>query len=524
MKRFCYKIAGCLGILFLLMSCEKFINVEPIDSLSGNNYWKDERDAETFTLEIYRLFREASLIGGPYFIMGELRNGMGVKTGSFPNRWDINYAALNQVRLLAYTPRPEAGQNADTFWARNVHWDLLHDWKPFYKVVQSSNILYENVKRLSQNNTSISPAIVKKYQAEAVFMRCLSYFFMIRLYGDVPYYTNPYNDKPLGRMNQVEVIQNCLRELEAVKNDLPWTYAEPANIAVRAMRGSVLALMMNLNMWAAGFDEAKAMEYYQATDRLGDELTQEGAIGANAYELIPLNRITEIFSGRSRESFFEISNSVNYQGFTAANSRKMIPFYVLDGFTVSLNSDKENSELAYAPKHMEEMYPDGVADGRINAWFRDDPNWKAGNGKFRLFKFVNFEYGGGNQASNYANSIMVFRYAESLLLQAEACANLELNTKAADLLNQVRRRANAVEYPNNGHESLSEAIFYERAKELMGEGYYFFDLVRTGRIMNPKYTLAPMTFSAFNAGAWTWPISKDALINNPYMKLNYWNQ
>jgi hypothetical protein len=163
MKRYFYKIVGSCMLIFSLMSCDKFINVEAIDSLSGNNYWKDQGDAETFTLEIYRLFREATLLKGPYFIMGELRNAMVTKTGSYPNRWDINYAAQGQVPLLAYTFRPVPGADADRFWTYNVEWDIMDDWKPFYKVVQSSNILYENVMRLADNDKSISPTIVKRY-------------------------------------------------------------------------------------------------------------------------------------------------------------------------------------------------------------------------------------------------------------------------------------------------------------------------------------------------------------------------
>jgi hypothetical protein len=253
--------------------------------------------------------------------MGELRNAMVTKTGSYPNRWDINYAAQGQVPLLAYTFRPVPGADADRFWTYNVEWDIMDDWKPFYKVVQSSNILYENVMRLADNDKSISPTIVKRYQAEAVFMRSMAYFFMIRLYGDVPYYTNAYNDRPLPRMNHVEVAKKCLEELAAIKEDLPWTYDEPANRAVRGMRGSVIALMMHLNMWLAGFDEGNKANYYGQVDVLGDELTTIGEEQQKAYELLPIERIKEIFQGRSRESFFEISNSVNYQGCVSANSR-----------------------------------------------------------------------------------------------------------------------------------------------------------------------------------------------------------
>ncbi len=57
----------------------------------------------------------------------------------------------------------------------------------------------------------------------------------------------------------------------------------------------------------------------------------------------------------------------------------------------------------------------------------------------------------------------------------------------------------------------------------MGEGHHFYDLVRTRKILDPKFTPNPLSFSAFQAGAWTWPIDASATINNPYMTLNnYW--
>lgn len=522
-KRHLFKIATATMLTFSLVSCDKFLNVEPVDSLSGNNFWKDVNDAETFTLEIYRLFRESALLKGPYFIMGELRNAPVRKTGSYPNRWDIQYAAEGNVPKLAYEVRPTPGTDANRFWTYNVEWDILDDWTPFYRVIQGSNILFENIGRLAKNDPSISSNIIQSYQAEAVYMRCLSYFFLLRLYGDVPYYTNANNSTPLPRLDHVQVAKNCIAELEKIKDNLPWTYEEPANRGVRAMRGSVLALMMNLYMWMAGFDEPNATGYYQKVDALGDELVQQGMNAAHAYELIPLNRMDEIFQGRSRETLFEIPNSVNYQGFVSANSRKMIPFYVLDGFMVNLNQDKINSELAYSPEYLKEIYPEGVADGRKGVWF-DDSNWLSGDGKFRFYKFLNFEFKGANSAENYGNSITIFRMAESILLQAEANGKLGNEEKAASLLNLVRARAEATLYPGNGYDNINEAIYYERCKELMGEGWYFFDIVRTKKIIDIKYVSRPMSYSLFQAGAWTWPIDRKALTNNPYMKLNYWNQ
>src|SRR5690606_14094322 len=181
----------------------------------------------------------------------------------------------------------------------------------------SANILHEKVPAIAENDPSISPATVKRYQAEAVFKRSLTYFFLIRLYGDVPYYTNAYNQDPLPRMNHVQVAKNCLAELEAVKDDLPWTYEDPADRSVRAMRGSALALLMHLNMWCAGFDEGNKRLYYEAVDKLGDELRLVGMEQQGAYALLPIEETASIFNGRSKEGLFEIPTNPNYQSNTS---------------------------------------------------------------------------------------------------------------------------------------------------------------------------------------------------------------
>jgi hypothetical protein len=91
------------------------------------------------------------------------------------------------------------------------------------------------------------------------------------------------------------------------------------------------------------------------------------------------------------------------------------------------------------------------------------------------------------------------------------------------MLNIIRERAKTTLYQGGGGTVLKDAIFTERAKELMMEGHYYFDLVRTGRVTDQQWCFFPLTQSQFDNGGWTWPISTASLNNNPYMQLNnYW--
>jgi hypothetical protein len=86
----------------------------------------------------------------------------------------------------------------------------------------------------------------------------------------------------------------------------------------------------------------------------------------------------------------------------------------------------------------------------------------------------------GSDPLNYDNNIRAIRYADVLLMAAEAEAQSG-GTNAEDYLNQVRARAygdNSKDYQAS-EGTLLEAIYTERRKELAGEGHRFFDLVRT---------------------------------------------
>lgn len=125
--------------------------------------------------------------------------------------------------------------------------------------------------------------------------------------------------------------------------------------------------------------------------------------------------------------------------------------------------------------------------------------------------------------NNPDDNQMIFRYSDPILLRAEALAELKRDEEARTVVNVIRQRAGA-SLITVSDEELKEAIWWERVRELLGEGNFYYDLVRTKKVLNTEYTTAAMSVGAFNAGGWTWPIDKSALANNPHMRLNnYWN-
>lgn len=349
MKRFIY-IAVIIFVTVVPTGCKKFLSLDPPSNLSGNNFWRNKDDVEGYVNGLYSLFRAAVFRADmtaspgtdefPFFAWsGDMRGApiqRNPSTGS--NRTYFDLLANNNIRALVNGGSPDY-QNLFNI-KRFTQWDR------FFKVIASANIAVDVIPSMS--DPSLSEADKARYLGEATFIRNICYFFMVRLWGDVPYYTEPYFTGTLTRLNKTDVLKRLLVDMENAKEGLPWTYTNPAHVAVRAMKGSAIVLMMHINMWLACFDLSNESEYYQNVGKLGDELDQNNG----AYELLPLTRTKEIFKGRTREGLFEIPQNVNYGesfGWSAFSDNVLYAPY--KNFRIT------NSYMSYETDFMEAIFP-----------------------------------------------------------------------------------------------------------------------------------------------------------------------
>jgi hypothetical protein len=487
---------------FCLPSCKKFLNIQPLDKLTGNNFFQTKEDVVANIYDLSRIvfskINETHYVGA----VGEYRSGEVLHESQSDNAASREYVEfLGRNDLLNLIRR---GQPWDYY-----NFDRITDWTGYYRAIQGANIL---IAKLDEGVPGVTETEKGQFKAEAAFIRSLCYFTMVRLFGDVVYYTDAFHSTPLPRENFVSVLNKCIADLSSYKNQIPFTYSDPALKGVRASRGSIIALMMEMNMWNAGFDGANARKYYQATADLGKEL-----VASNAYRLLPLSDWSTVIKGRSDESLFEFYQSINY-GDAVLNVAPIADMFLHYPYKRPEYTHRV-SFAYYRGEYMQKLFQDG-GDKRITTWFNEDIF--ADNGKFMLLKYAKNSFIVGEEDANPDNTFMIFRYGGELLLAAEALANIDENTEAIKLVNMVRGRAGASPYTSSNGD-LKEFIFYERSRELIGEGHHYFDLVRTKRILNSQYSYNVLTSDKFSRGAWTWPINSGALNNNPFMKLNdYW--
>lgn len=496
-----------LGIAlgFSFSGCKDYLTVEPIDRLTGNNYYLSQQDVETNIAFIYAKFftkiNETWVMGA----IGEARSGE-----IFVSEGANSYNSRKVIEALGRNDINYAMAGNDFQWY-NIR--AITNWKTYYQVIQSTNILIE---KLEEGIPGVSGSDQTRYIAEAKFIRNFTYFWMVRLYGDVPYFTDAYHTEPQAREDMVSVLNKCIADLGPQKDLMPWSLNDPGLRGARPAKGAIIALLMHMNMWNSSFDPANKQKYLSEAVALGKQL-----IDSKQHKLVaPFNdqNWATVTKGRSEESLFEFYKSINYGDDVAA----LAPFwdhflrwpYKFPRYTNQL------SHCYFISTYMNQIFPEGDADKRREMWFEDITS---DNGRFVLRKFGTNVYASGNEDKNPDNTFSIFRYSDAILLYAEACAELNRDQEAIAAVNMVRDRAQATRYNGGGGSDLKNFIFLERGRELIGEGIRYFDLIRTRRIMSREWTMSPLTLDQYNRGGWTWPIDPSALNNNPYMELNdYW--
>ena len=370
------KIIICLLVVLgtSQFSCKKFLNITPVDRLTGNNFYRSVEDIEANIIDMYGTLFQKYTVTNTAGATGEFRSGEVIPAEQAPS-WRYDIAQLGGHNRRAPNPRGVQGRMtipASTVFndrtLNNVMFDFsgdsyefhtLTNWNDYYRVIQSANLL---VSKLEEGIPALSADQTKRYLAEAKFIRNYCYFTLVRLYGNVVYYTNPYQKDALARENMVSVIKKCIADLKPIKNDLPWSLSDPTQRGVRGSRGAVVGLLMNMNMWNAGFDAGNKQAYYEETVALGREITS-----SNAFRLLPLSDWATVSRGRSEESLFELFSTLNYGSNGASRWAPFGETFIHFPYRLPEYSFRYSAAI-FTEEYMRKLYQD-EAEPRLLTWF-----------------------------------------------------------------------------------------------------------------------------------------------------------
>ncbi len=481
-KKYSYQnliIPILLGVVLFGASCKKYLYQGPISATYSSQFWTSQASVEQASLAMYGQLRSnlRATYGGEaaHFVTGDLVAGTFLPvSGSF-----LSYSLMN--------PAPGyAGNKGIPYYFKYVpYWaGVLSDWSRFYQGIAQSNLILQNVPTMPAS-AFVNEQKRNQYLAEALFMRAYSYFYMIRIWGDPVYVNSMYADidygniPPLARTPENIVLDSCLNDLKKAALYLP---LPSAGVAIRANAGSNDALIAHIYAWKHQYDSAKV--YCQKV------------INNYGYSLEPMATYTNLWKGLgSSENIFELAMQLtntdpNFKQ-NQTNSWTEAQFNCFATFLKGpiVSNAKTNCWIAPLDGIVNKnLFVDSANDVRFKRILQYTPATGVDKAGYMLQKYTNFSYQDSvKKILPYINNnLVLFRLSDIYLLYAESQAMTGDLGGAAISLSKTEIRAGIKSYITaNTQPLLINEIVAERGRELIGEGQWYYDLIRTESYLRP---------------------------------------
>jgi hypothetical protein len=471
-------------------SCNDWMALIPPEGLIREEFWKTKEDVQAVLMGAYESFAQMDNL---MFLYGEIRGDL-VKPD--------NNTSLDEKKVMESNIYPA---------------NYLCNWERFYQVINYCNEVIKFAPVVKEKDNTFTDYQLKGYLSEAYFLRSLAYFYLVRIFKDVPLVLEPTTsddaDFYLPKTDGDEVLNRMVEDLQQATS---WAtidgYATLREVKSRATKASIEALLADIALWQ--FNYASCIQHVNNIIMLNKyRLQKSSSWFENYYPITEQVSVENIF-----EFFFD-------DGMSQRNH--------LYGMTQRYSYNYDPSERAlqmFGVKFAREIYRGEKSSIK-----------KYSETEYIIWKYVGrFPDGETVRSGTEANSCnwIVYRYADLLLMKAEALSQLNRFPEALTLLNEIRDRAdvpllNLADSPN----AFEDAILEERALELAFEGKRWFDLLRMGRrndfarksklieiiVLNvPSTQKRVLATKLSNPLGWYMPIYKTelernkALVQNPY--------
>jgi starch-binding outer membrane protein, SusD/RagB family len=480
-----------LWIILLLpvWGCEKWIDLIPPDGLIREEFWNKKEDVESVLMGAYESMAAMDEL---FFKYGEIRADM--VTGDYAQ-------SIEELKVQESNIYPD---------------NPLCSWAKFYQVINYCNEVIANAPEVQEMDDTFNDYLLQGYMAEAHFLRSLSYFYLVRVFRDVPLILEPSDNDEVDfyvpKTDGDEVLRKIRADLVAYRNFAPADALPTLEMNKgRASLAAFDALLADIALWNFEYEEC---------------LTHIVKIeNSDQYRLLKRVQWFELFyPGNSIEGIFEFQfeqsrgQNNNMYGLTQVNSHRYDP--------------SERALELFDPQYTVDLYRgEGVSIK------------KYGEGDYIIWKYVGMLPDGTTVRSGSEQTScnwIVYRYAEILLMKAEALSQLGRYAEAQETLNEVRERADVplLSLPDSPS-AFEDAILDERARELAFEGKRWFDLLRMGRRNNyarkdklielvirnvPSTQKRILALKLNNPLGWYFPIHENELERNRALKQNPYYQ
>ncbi|MCX7985870.1 MAG: RagB/SusD family nutrient uptake outer membrane protein [Bacteroidales bacterium] len=490
-------------VLTGLISCkEDFLDIRPIAAVNSETYYTTQKAAEQAVTAIYSQLNNVAfdkdLIMAVDVVSDDAEAG-----GEYVNEVP-SYENFNRMVPLATQGELE-----------NVYGTL-------FAIVYFSNLALEKLPTIKQIDKKADSRTIDRLMGEAKFMRALAYSYLSKYFGGVPLVDHVLSAEEyyLPKAKLIDIYKLIEKDLKEAIEVLPERSQFGPNNIGRASKGAARALLARNLLF-----ESSYARYYPNDERF-EGMTQrwsealkyaEDVINSGEYFLPGINgeryntwrgpntngyRYVFTSNGDNTEGIFEIQDIVDGLGWAQARGNA-ITQYISARRYLDQNGNPQNTDywgLDLPTWSLINEFEPG--DPRLRsgiAWEGSGDSIEIKGGKrfpISYDKSVTKTYCTKYECSaaefkdvngpwhSAPINIKLIRYAEVLLIAAEAAVMTGQNDKALQYINQVRKRArmcgpvgNQVPADLTGTVTLQD-IIHERRVELYQEGHRYYDLVR----------------------------------------------
>lgn len=481
-------------------SCNDYLTLMPLNEIVMENFWTNKDDVESVLLGAYASLESKDCVVR-MSIWGEMRSD-NITAGKSP---DDDILQILRDNILATNQ-----------WTK---------YKCFYEAINNANTVLYFAPGVNEIDPNYTRGQYEADRAEAIAIRSLCYWYLIRAYKDVPYTTEPSIDDTkdffVGQ-TPFDSILNCLiRDLEGIKDKTKEKYLKDLENTSRFTRTAVYSMLADMYLEKGEWDkcieccevvnEIKMDEYKDLLDEEGNACTvtlfnnyplfkedyqsMKGTVVGNAYN--------EIFGkGNTFEIIFELP-------FDNKKKNPLVDDYYskkeLNGG--KLKATNEACKDAYTQLYDVRFYENirgGSDEGYIVKYAYQEVAADLSGGSAISTTNSQGEFSASGRESTSPNWI-IYRYSDVLLMEAEAkimkakdlggndslpAAVVTLFNEAFQLIDAVNQRAlggyagaDRLDFTsyNSNADDMEVLVLDERRRELMFEGKRWFDLARKSR-------------------------------------------
>jgi len=447
-KRIIYR-SVLIVTLVLSCSCNKYLTLYPQNGTIRQQFWQNKEQLQSAVIGVY-----ASLI------QGVTTNGSNSATGQMAEtlfKW-------GELRADNVTT-PIVGSYTDDFNIMNgniLPTNAEVQWTSLYRTINLCNTVLLYAPGVITIDPTLTQTQLNAYMAEALTVRALMYFYLVRTFGDVPMKLTPTstdNDLVLlPTTPQATIIKQILSDLSTAEPNAVYTYGVVAYDKGRVTKYTINALQADIYLWTYDYNDCITA---------CNKIINSGQFGLVAGDG---NFFSTVYSnGNSSESIFEFQ----YDGSTTQTNPFYQMFYISTAGSLAAQINVQGGLFPNDPNNPKNVdvraaIASNGGTGAITKWI-GTPNSTATL----------------TAATSYRHWI-VYRYAEILLFKAEAEAFTGAGQDALNLVQQIQTRANAIIVPGtsltlpaaNDPVGVSNYVLDERDREFIYEGKRWYDLVR----------------------------------------------